>query len=235
MCYSIMVENDLAWLGREFDATLDQDAMATYAALRAKAPKKFKDVAEHPRIYPNYWAPIIVHDQGKLWIRPMRYRVLPAWSPIEIPSQYNLFNARLDRLQERRSWRALLGKRHGLLVFSAFYEWVEDSAGKKHVLKFFPSDRRRILAPVLWDLWEKANFPPHEVPARPFDRLASFAVITGDPNPEVLAAGHDRSPIFLRRAAVLPWLRPEGQSQADLLQLLSQLEAVHYAHELAAA
>ena len=235
MCYSILVENDFDSLARTFDATIDRQALAAYQALNTRDPKKFKAIAARPRIYPNDWAPIMVWQDGKLTLRPMRYRLLPGWSPAEIPSRYNLFNARLDMLQKRRSWRGVFGKRHGLVVFKAFFEWVEDETGKKKVLKFFPADQRLVVAPVLWDVWEQSRFPPGEAQDLPFSRLESFAVITGDPHPAVMAAGHDRTPIFLRRPALLPWLQPAQQSDADLLRLLTALDDIDYAHELAAA
>lgn len=235
MCYSILVEKDFEWLAREFGASLDQAAFDSYAALRGKDPKKFKDIAAHPRIYPNYWAPVVVAEHGKPVIRPMRYRVLPSWSPGEIPTRYNLFNARLDMLEERRTWRGVFGRRHGLVVFTSFFEWVEADDGKKRVLRFFPEDHRRIVAPVLWDVWDKQQFDAPEAQKLPFDRLESFAVITGDPRPEVLAAGHDRTPIFLRREAHLPWLSPSGKTRDDLFRLLLELDDVRYGHELAAA
>lgn len=235
MCYSLLVENKLDFLASHFAANVDSDAFAAFAHLHTQDPKKFRDLASHPRIYPNYWAPILVYEHKQLWIRPMRYRLLPAWSPKEIATKYNLFNARLDMLQTRRSWRHLLGKRHGILVFNAFFEWVENAQGKKQVLKFFASDHRPIIAPVLWDLWQKSHHQSAEAHKLPFDALSSFAVITGDPHPEVLAAGHDRTPIFLRPEAYTPWLSPGNTPQNQLLQILRPVEDVHFAHVVATA
>lgn len=233
MCYSLLVENDLKWLARNFNANVDTKAFDSFARLHAVDPKKFRDLASHSRIYPNYWAPILVCEQNQLWIRPMRYRLLPSWSPQEIATKYNLFNARVDMLQERRSWRQLVGRRHGMIVFKAFFEWVENSTGKKVVIKFFPADHRLIVAPVLWDVWHKEDHPGAASQKLAFDALTSFAVITGDPHPDVLAAGHDRTPIFLRPQNYEPWLKPVDTSQNQLKSLLEPLDGIHYAHEIA--
>lgn len=71
-------------------------------------------------------------------------------------------------------------KRHGLLCFERFYEWVEDEHQKKKLITFAP-DRDIIWAPVLWDRWTEGT-----------DTIESFAMITTDP-PEISLMGHDVS------------------------------------------
>lgn len=59
-------------------------------------------------------------------IVPMRYRIRPSGSSEEIPTKYNVFNARLDSLETRQTWSSLFMRNHGLFPFKRFFEWVED-------------------------------------------------------------------------------------------------------------
>lgn len=225
MCYSILVETDLKKLQDQFGARPDREAFQRFAERAQEDPKTYKRISAHPRIFPKYWAPVIVNEGGERVIRPMRYRLRPFWADKEPPSRYNLFNARLDALEKRRSWRPLFMKRHGLLVFRSFFEWVTGDDGKKKVIQFSPRDQSLLWAPALYDSWPGNDDTPG---------FESFAIITGDPPPEVEAAGHDRCPIFLSRERIDDWLAPEGRTKEDGYRILSELEPVYYEHADAA-
>ena len=212
MCYSILVEQDLKVLSLKFGATPVRSQFDHYERLCDGDPRHFKRLSGHARIYPNYFAPVAVSRQGQIWSLPMRYRVRPAGSTEEIPSKYNVFNARLDSLTNRRTWSHLIGRQHGLILIREFYEWVEDPSNKrKKVVSFKPDTDRVIAAPVLWDWWES------EDKIRSF---FSFAVITTDPPAQILAAGHDRCPVFLPENRFASWLNPEESPMAAQMDIL---------------
>ena len=188
---------------------------------RKPASPFFKEAGNNARIYPGYFAPVIVWGDGMRQIRPMRYRVRPHGSAVEIPSRFNVFNARLDSLETRRTWRGLFMRRHALFPFFRFFEWVRDTKGKKRLVAFAPDGCDRMWAPVLYDSWiskdNKMSFH-------------SFAVITGDPPPEIEEQGHDRCPVFLQETLIDDWLQPQGKSAAHYYELLQRKEPVHYSH-----
>lgn len=219
-----MVETDLKRLEIEFGATADHGAFTAYRERSLADPKRFKPLEESARIYPKYFAPVVVAEPAGRSIRPMRYRVRPSWSQAEIPAKYNVFNARLDALEQRKTWRGLFMQRHGLLGFRAFYEWVKNDAGKKAVIEFSPEDRDLIWAPVLWDRWQG---PDGEI-------LESFAVITTEPPPEVEAMGHDRCPVFLKQQNIERWLTPQNHSPEDIYAILNDIGDVTYGYQWAA-
>ena len=72
----------------------------------------FKEAGNNARIYPGYFAPVIVWGNGMRQIRPMRYRVRPHGSAEEIPARFYVFNARLDSLETRRTWKGLFMRKH---------------------------------------------------------------------------------------------------------------------------
>lgn len=217
MCYSAMVRQDLKSLGIRTGAHIVREAFEDYEQKSRNDPKKFKKMAEHPRIYPGYYAPIVLWEDGRRVIKPMRYRLRPSWAEKEIPSKYNLFNARLDALEERKSWQPLFMKRHGMIFFEKFFEWVADGE-KKKVISFQPEGRDLMWAPVLWDRWTDGE-----------DAIESFAIITTDPPPEVSMMGHDRCPVFLREDLIDTWLQPSKVSKKKMYEVLNTLEPAYFA------
>ncbi len=219
MCYSVTIKPDLRQLEKEFGAHMMRDSFAEHERKAKADPKHYKSIAEHQRIYPNYYAPVIVIEKGKKVIKPMRYRLRPSWAAEEIPSKFNVFNARIDSLEERRSWKPIFMKRHGIIVFERFYEWVEDpETGKKKVISFQPEGRDEMWAPVLWDRWTDGK-----------ETLESFAIITRDPPPEISMMGRDRCPVFIHHDVIDLWLHPERSTKDKIYKILNTLEKpVHY-------
>jgi len=188
-----MVKQDLVYLSKIFGAKVKQnefDDLSKPSLLTSKHPKYT------PRLYPGYFGPIVFTEENALQLAPMRYRLRPAGSPEEVPSKYNMFNARLDALEVRPSWQRLLGRKQGIVVLERFFEWVEDrNTGRKKVISFFSEKNPEIYVPVLWDDWSDGQ-----------TKLKSFALITDEPPPEVLSAGHDRCPIVLTLEGAKLWL-----------------------------
>jgi len=222
MCYSVLVKQDLEYLKREFGAIPIQNAFNSYQSLSEAFPKKFKNLEENSRIYPGYYAPILIKDKGKNYSFPMRYRIRPHDSVNEVPTKYNLFNARADSLTKRKTWQSIFMRNHGLIVFERFYEWVLDpKSGKKKVVSFSPENKSVMWAPVIYDTWV-ASHP--SVDKTDQDKIHSFAIITKDPPQEILDNGHDRCPVFLRRNLLEAWLTPEDKKVEDMLHILQQVE-----------
>lgn len=244
MCFSTEVDTNIKNLSRRFNAVVDQQAYQRFNSLMAIqksefGPEKIKEIfnqkrkskqfvqvpGDDGRIYPNYFAPVIVMENGVRKIKPMRYRVRPQGSDHEIPSQYNVFNARLDALEKRKTWEKLFGQKHGLFPFKSFYEWIEDSAGSKKLINFIPDHKDLMWAPCLYDTWTSKN---NEI------TIDSFALITDEPPREVLQMGHDRCPIFLLEKHIDSWLDPVDRSFEQLYGILKDKEDVYYQHQWAA-
>mgnify|MGYP002265940559 CR=1 FL=1 len=221
MCFSIQVDKDIKKLALTFSAT---PVVSEFKALQEmkKISKKIKLPAVDGIVYPNYFAPVIVSQEKKRFIRPMRYRVRPLGSDKEIPSKYNVFNARVDSLEKRETWSKIFMRQHGIVAFNHFYEWVENEDGKKQLIYFKPQDKEQMWAPCLWDYWKS-----HDQKIQYF----SFAIITTDPPQEVLEAGHDRCPIFLKENQIDIWLNPEGLSKKEIYESLDIQEDVIYKNE----
>lgn len=109
-------------LTKLFGARVDEPAFEDLYRAVAVDPKKFPDFGQG-RIFPGHFAPIVVREQSGYTIRPMRYSAFPP-SFIADPSRYTTYNARRDNLGSP-FWKEMTGVHHGLLVVTAFYEWVK--------------------------------------------------------------------------------------------------------------
>ncbi len=237
MCFSVEVEKELKKTAERFNAQVSLADMNHLFALMAKGEDKdwvkqalnlsrkpqtniFKLPDEEGRIFPGTFTHVLVKENNKRIMKPMRYRLRPQKSPSEIPAKYNVFNARLDSLENRQTWKPLFMKQHGLLPFRKFFEWVEED-GKKRLICFHPDRHEIMWAPCLWDYWENEKEGVG---------FYSFAIITDDPPPEIWEKGHDRCPIFLREDLIDLWLSPEGKSMSEMYRILKNKQEVFYLH-----
>lgn len=179
-------------------------------------------IEEDSRIYAYDWAPVIIWRNNERVIVPMRYHLRPSNMKADFDKKYpGCYNARRDSLTG--FWRPQFGRNHAVLIANAFYEHVEGSNGKNQILKFTPEGFEDMLIPCIYDHWEGIDVPG-------FD---SFALITDNPPPEVVEAGHDRCPIFIKKSRMNDWLQPLGKSDEELFKILDDRERPYYRHQLA--
>ena len=202
--------------------------LAKLAELRRTGPG-----TDDGRIFPLWYAPVLVEEDGERVILPMRYHCRANGKPADTDHRYpGLYNARRDNLEGY--WKALFGRRHAVCLVESFYENVarhefekrELRPGEKPqnlVLHFNPRPASPMFVACLWDHWQKKGAPD----------LYSFAAITDDPPPEVAATGHNRCIIPLKRQNLSARLTP-GADRAAYYALLDDRERPYYAHELAA-
>ncbi|HVJ37198.1 MAG TPA: SOS response-associated peptidase family protein [Stenotrophomonas sp.] len=190
------------------------------ADLRRQEPR-----AKDFRIFPGWWAPVVVSENGQRVIRPMRYQCRPPMAPVSYDKDYpGTYNARRDNLE--RAWKDLFGYRHGLIVVRRFYENVEGPDGKNVVFQFQPRDKSPMLVACLWSHWKDPQGVEPD--------LYSFAAITDEPEPEVAEAGHDRTIINIKPEHVDAWLNPDPNDLAAMHEIFDDKMRPYYEHKAAA-
>lgn len=199
------------------------------ADLRRTEPKD-----RDSRIYPGWYAPVMVVENGRRIVKPMRYQCRLAGKPSIYDTKYpGCYNARRDNLEG--FWKGQFGASHGLVVASAFFENVSrhrmerrelapDEKEENVILEFRPDNGQEMLIACLWSHWQGAGEP----------ELLSFAAITDEPPPEVAAAGHDRCIIPIKPEHVDAWLNPDPANLAAQYAILDDRERPYYKHLKAA-
>lgn len=191
------------------------------------------------RIFPNWYAPVLVVEDGKRVLKPMRYHCRPAG--MSKSSDYlkdgrtlsGKYNARRDNLE--RFWRKQFGYTHGIIVIDRFYENVklhdyehrELRPGEKETnirLEFDPKPAQEMIIACLWSKWTGQG-----------EELLSFAAITDEPPPEVAATGHDRCVVQIKPEYVDAWLNPDPNNIEALQAILDDRPRPYYEHEREAA
>lgn len=197
---------------------------ASKALLRLNDLKRTERKDRDTRIFPGVYSTVLVEEAGQRLLRPMRYQCRPAGKPSKNDGLYpGTYNARRDSLDGY--WKGLFGSTHGLIVATRFYENVEGEDGKNKVLEFEPKTGDPMLIACLWSHWTD---PKGKEPD-----LLSFAAITDDPEPEVAAAGHDRTIINIKPEHVDAWLNPRGDT-AGMLAIFDDKQHPYYEHREAA-
>ncbi|KFN48266.1 SOS response-associated peptidase family protein [Arenimonas composti] len=189
--------------------------------------------AQDSRIYPGWYAPVMIQRDGVRSLVPMRYQCRPPAVPAGFDRKFpGTYNARRDSLDG--FWKPLFGYRHAVIVADAFYENVarhdaehrplrEGESPENLVLEFRPRDRRPMLVACLYAHWKRGD-----------EELWSFAAITDEPPPEVAAAGHDRCIVPIRAENLDAWLNPDPHDPAAQYAILDDRDRPYYEHSLAA-
>jgi putative SOS response-associated peptidase YedK len=188
---------------------------------------------EDSRIFPGWYAPVMLVENGRRVIRPMRYQCRPDGKPSFYDTKFpGTYNARRDSLGG--FWKAQFGRTHGIVVANAFFENVsrhrlegrelaEGERDENVVLEFRPRPTQDMLVACLFSHWTAPGQPD----------LWSFAAITDEPPAEVAAAGHDRCIIPIKPQHLDAWLDPRGDLAA-MQAILDDRERPYYEHRLAA-
>lgn len=195
--------------------------------------KRTETRSRDARIYPGYYAPIIIWEDGQRVVKPMMYRCWPDGWPAEVAKQrQGTYNARRDSLDT--TWRKHFGYQHGVMLATAFYEHVsrakfegrEPVEGEDDdlVLKFEPKNGGLMFVACIYSRWGGFGQP----------EALSFAALTDEPPPEVSAAGHDRCIIPLKEQYFDAWLQPQGDIERAYA-ILDDRERPYYEHQLAKA
>lgn len=196
--------------------------------------KRMDGVDEDSRIFPGWYAPVMVMENGQRVIKPMRYQCRPAGKPVFYDTKFpGTYNARRDNLEG--FWKDLFGFSHGIAVVNAFFENVNQHRAEGRelgegedvqnlILEFRPRPTQDMLVACLWSRWSGPGEPD----------LLSFAAITDEPPAEVSAAGHDRCIIPIRPENIDAWLSPDPKNLAAQYAILDDRERPYYEHRLAA-
>jgi putative SOS response-associated peptidase YedK len=125
----------------------------------------------------------------------MRWGLVPLWA--QKPAIGNqMINARCETLDQRPSFKQLLGSRRCLVPADGFFEWRRVGKGKIP-MRVRMKDQRPFTMAGLWDVCRDPDG----------EELYTFTIITTDAN-KLLRPRHDRMPLILDPLAARQWLDP---------------------------
>lgn len=189
----------------------------------ADAKRTAHEAERDDRIFPDWYAPVLIVENGKRVVRPMRYHCRPSGMDPSIDRTKDgrvsgTYNARRDNL--KRFWRNQFGYTHGLMLAETFYEQVDDGKGGSKEIHFQPRTGETMFIACLWSHWvDPKGIEPD---------LYSFAAITDNPEPEVAAQGHDRTIINIKPEYADAWLNPDPNNLEAMFAIFDDKRHPYY-------
>ncbi|HTE39402.1 MAG TPA: hypothetical protein VK629_01145 [Steroidobacteraceae bacterium] len=227
---SRMVTAERKLKAKASQAVLDELRIATYKI--EKFVGDIRDVnrtdrrEEDRRIFPFWYAPIVIDEGAGRRTVLARYHCRPAGKPSTFDKEYDgSYVAARMSLQEL--WKGQYGKTHAMFRMTSFYENVDrhkyeqrvlnsDERAQDLTLVFSPRPHIPLHVPCVWSRWDRS--------------LISFAAIIDRPPAEIAVTGVERCPIALKRASVERWLAL-GSDIASFHKALDDCERPYYQHQ----
>lgn len=187
----------------QFEVNISADKLAKRFGVQVPEGLEFSE-----RIFPYTNAPVIIRKEDNDLIESMMFNLTPHWSK-ERKNKFATYNARVETIDEKPSFKKVFGKYHCIVPMTGFYESVREKRFAGNIIKF--SSDEILTAAGIYDIWTDKKTG---------EILESFSIITTEPPKFVDEAGHDRCPIFLKGDAVTKWLNPSSLNQKQWKDLL---------------
>lgn len=162
---------------------------------------EFKDL----NVFPHQNAYIIRQNK----IIEASFSLIPSWSKERKP-KFATYNARIETVLEKPTWKESFISNHCIVPITAFREPVYEGPYSGNIVQFYRKDEI-LLAAGIYNEW--VNKETGEV-------IPSFAIVTKEPYPFIEKAGHDRSPLFLNEETSKVWLENENEEPEGLREYL---------------
>ena len=163
------------------------------------------------RILPFAKAPVIT-AQG---LRLMTFSLIPSWfqaSETAKRPKFATYNARLETVQEKATWKKPFLNNHCLVPMTSFIEPIYEGEWGGNMISF--NSPGLMTAAGIWDQW--TNHATGEI-------IESFAILTQEPCPLIKNVGHDRQPVFLKDSQCDEWATYKSGDFTKTKQILQSL------------
>lgn len=167
------------------------------------------------RVSPSIEVPVYVYNPAqKIFQFPkMRYGLVPSWSKTAKP-EFATYNARIESVLTKPTWKVPFEKQHCLAVMTSFFEAVYEGPYAGNMIAF--QFKEPVFVAGVYDYWQKTQSFDEE------EGFYSFALLTTEASASIRKVGHDRSPIFISSEAGKIWLQSpsQGLSSSAMLDFL---------------
>ncbi len=142
----------------------------------------------------------------------LRWGLIPHWSRDKEIAQHT-FNARIETLTQKPSFRDSIKSKRCIIPASGFYEW-QKLGDKKQPYYIYRADGRPIAFAGLWDSW---------IDSESGESIESCSIVTM-PATSLVAEIHERMPAILEPEHFDVWLDPEFKEPHVLQDILKAEE-----------
>ena len=144
-----------------------------------------------------------------------RWGLVPRWSK-SVGEMSPLFNARIETLFEKPSFKDAVLRRRCLIPASGYFEWQIDASGGKRPIYINAGEEGMFAFAGIYEWWAD----PAKAAGDPSRWLLSASIVTKAAAPE-LAHIHDRNPVLLNPDTLDEWLDPSADATPELLEAVA--------------
>jgi putative SOS response-associated peptidase YedK len=163
-------------------------------------------ISDSYNVTPGRDMPVIVSDDGNK-LSLMRWGLIPSWAKDPAIGQ-RMFNARIETVSEKPSFRSAFKKRRCVVPANGFYEWKKTEEGKQPIY-IQPVEEQYFGFAGLYENWQGQDGAAIE----------SFTIITREASPEFKDI-HQRMPVILPSANYSAWLSKDVNETAEIDTIL---------------
>jgi len=197
--------------GRISTAGLSEDSLQTHFGLGDTPPfRKSYNLA------PTLQLPAIRERHQTRTLSTLRWGLIPHWAKDREIARHT-FNARIETLTQKPSFRDAIKSKRCIIPASGFYEWHKLDS-RKQPYYIYRADGTPLAFAGLWDRW---------LDCETGESIESCSIVT-QPAAGMMAEIHERMPAILEPEHFAVWLDPEFK-EPHILQDILKAEA----HDLA--
>ena len=178
---------------------------------RFDTENKVTDLRPNYNAAPTQLMPVITRNSpNKLEV--MKWGLLPVWAK-DSKIAYSTFNARMESVAEKATYKASFRHHRCLVPCDGFYEWKKEGTTKQPYYIRLKSQETFAFA-GLYNIWQDSNG----------NELPTYTIITTQPN-SLMEGIHDRMPCILKKDDEATWIDPTQRTDTELLRYLSPFDA----------
>jgi len=191
-----------------FTLTVNQDELSEHFGCPIIVP----DYRPRYNVAPSQVMPVLVGNHGEKHIEMMKWGLVPYWAK-DGKIGNKLFNARMETVAEKPTFRDSLGRRRCIVPADGYYEWMKEGKSKQP-LRIVLENGGLFGFAGLWDSWINEEGKT----------LLTFSILTTAPV-ESISYIHNRMPFILRRKDEEYWLRENRKMTVpEAAEFLSRLK-----------
>lgn len=159
-------------------------------------------------VAPSQSVPVVRQQDGSRGLELLHWGLIPHWSKDPEIARHT-FNARVETLTEKPSFRDPFKSKRCIVTASGFYEWRKEGQGKKPFY-IYRADKSPLAFAGLWDRW---------VDKGSGELIESCSIVTREacgPMSDI----HQRMPAILETDSFTRWLDPQCREAHVLRDLL---------------
>jgi putative SOS response-associated peptidase YedK len=164
-------------------------------------------------VFPHLPGLVVIESGGERKSEQMEFSFISKSEEQLRDIRYATFNARLDAVAVKATWKNALTTHRCIVPLSEFHEPAYWGPLAGNMIRY--ASEEPLFAAGLWKRWRNP---------KDGTEVSSFAIIVHDAYPIVEEHGHDRSPVFLDEEGAKEWIR-EGTGTLPGPKLVEFLES----------